>query len=102
MSNATHDDRPLIVGLGGTTRPGSSSERALAVALEAARELGARTDLIAPDQTTALTRAQRHLSVVHAAGPAVARAVRHVGARPRRTRLRELLVEYADPAAITD
>lgn len=47
MSNATHDDRPLIVGLGGTTRPGSSSERALAVALEAARELGARTDLIA-------------------------------------------------------
>ena len=47
MSNATPDDRPLIVGLGGTTRPGSSSERALAVALEAARELGARTDLIA-------------------------------------------------------
>ena len=42
---------------------------------------------------TALTRAQRHLSVVHAAGPALARAVRHVGARPRRTRLRELLVE---------
>src|SRR5438270_9409400 len=36
---------------------------------------------------TALTRAQRHLSVVHAAGPAVARGVREVGARPRRTRL---------------
>jgi FMN reductase len=47
MSNAAHDDRPLVVGLGGTTRPGSSSERALAVALDAARELGARTDLIA-------------------------------------------------------
>jgi FMN reductase len=47
MSNATPDERPLIVGLGGTTRPGSSSERALAVALDAARELGARTDLIA-------------------------------------------------------
>ncbi len=46
---------------------------------------------------TALTRAQRHLSVVHAAGPAVARAVRHVGARPRRTRLGGLLVEYAAP-----
>jgi exodeoxyribonuclease V alpha subunit len=43
---------------------------------------------------TALTRAQRHLSVVHAAGPAVARAVRHVGALPRRTRLRALLQEY--------
>jgi len=47
MSNTTHDEGPLIVGLGGTTRPGSSSERALAVALEAAEELGARTDLIA-------------------------------------------------------
>lgn len=43
---------------------------------------------------TALTRAQRHLSVVHAAGPAVARAVRHVGALPRRTRLCALLREY--------
>jgi exodeoxyribonuclease V alpha subunit len=43
---------------------------------------------------TALTRAQRHLSVVHAAGPAVARAVRQVGALPRRTRLLSLLREY--------
>jgi exodeoxyribonuclease V alpha subunit len=42
---------------------------------------------------TALTRAQRHLSVVHAAGGALARAVREVGARPRRTRLRELLLD---------
>ena len=40
---------------------------------------------------TALTRAQRHLSVVHGAGAAVARAVRDVGALPRRTRLRDLL-----------
>ena len=47
MSHAVNDDRPLIVGLGGTTRPGSSSERALAVALGAAQELGARTELIA-------------------------------------------------------
>ena len=45
---------------------------------------------------TALTRAQRHLSVVHAVGPALARAVKHVGALPRRTRLRELLVEYVE------
>ncbi|MGI8677682.1 MAG: AAA family ATPase [Jatrophihabitans sp.] len=43
---------------------------------------------------TALTRAQRHLSIVHAAGPAVARAVRQVGALPRRTRLVPLLREY--------
>ncbi|HSV67381.1 MAG TPA: AAA family ATPase [Mycobacteriales bacterium] len=47
---------------------------------------------------TALTRAQRHLSVVHAAGPAVARAVREVGARPRRTRLRTLLASGRPPA----
>jgi exodeoxyribonuclease V alpha subunit len=47
---------------------------------------------------TGFTRAQRHLSVVHAAGPAVARAVRQVGARPRRTRLRDLLREEV-PAA---
>ncbi|MCU1658760.1 MAG: Exodeoxyribonuclease [Pseudonocardiales bacterium] len=43
---------------------------------------------------TALTRAQRHLSVVHAAGPALARAVRQVGTLPRRTRLKERLAEY--------
>ncbi len=44
---------------------------------------------------TAFTRAQRHLSVVHAAGPALARAVREVGARPRRTRLGGLLARQA-------
>jgi exodeoxyribonuclease V alpha subunit len=42
---------------------------------------------------TALTRAQRHLSVVHAAGPRLAHAVRHVGARPRRTDLGRALAE---------
>jgi FMN reductase len=35
----------LIVGLGGTTRPGSTSERALAVALEAAAAAGCETRL---------------------------------------------------------
>jgi exodeoxyribonuclease V alpha subunit len=40
---------------------------------------------------TALTRAKRHLSIVHAAGSALARGVREVGARPRRTRLATLL-----------
>jgi exodeoxyribonuclease V alpha subunit len=44
---------------------------------------------------TALTRAQQHLSIVHAAGPVVARAVRHIGAIPRRTRLVPLLQQYA-------
>jgi exodeoxyribonuclease V alpha subunit len=36
---------------------------------------------------TAITRAQRHLSVVHAAGPRLAHAVRAVGSKPRRTDL---------------
>ncbi|MCL2781227.1 MAG: AAA family ATPase [Actinomycetia bacterium] len=48
---------------------------------------------------TALTRARRHLSVVHAAGPALAHAVRRVGARPRRTALLDRLREYADADA---
>jgi hypothetical protein len=41
------------------------------------------------------SRATRHLSVVHAAGPALARAVRETGPRPRRTRLAALLREGA-------
>ena len=40
---------------------------------------------------TALTRAQRHLSVVPAVGPALARAVRENGGRPRVTQLPLLL-----------
>ncbi|MGY1771023.1 AAA family ATPase [Blastococcus sp. SYSU D00813] len=42
---------------------------------------------------TALTRAQSHLSIVHASGAALARAVREVDVRPRRTRLARLLAE---------
>ncbi|HUY82939.1 MAG TPA: NAD(P)H-dependent oxidoreductase, partial [Steroidobacteraceae bacterium] len=40
------DASPLIVGIGGTTRPGSASERALRHVLARARELGARTELL--------------------------------------------------------
>lgn len=40
---------------------------------------------------TAFTRGLRHLSVVHAAGPALARAVRTTGHPPRHTRLAALL-----------
>jgi len=51
---------------------------------------------------TALTRARRHLSVVHAAGPALARSVKHIGSIPRRTRLAALLqIEIAAIAAPT-
>lgn len=44
---------------------------------------------------TALTRAQRHLSVVHGAGPALAGAVARRGEQPRVTRLAGLLAESA-------
>jgi exodeoxyribonuclease V alpha subunit len=44
---------------------------------------------------TALTRAQRHLSVVHGAGPALAGAVAEDGEQPRLTRLAGVLAEAA-------
>jgi FMN reductase len=40
---------PLIVGLGGTTRPGSSTERALQAALARAQALGCRTLALGSD-----------------------------------------------------
>jgi FMN reductase len=43
--NSKSGTQPLIIGIGGTTRPGSTSERTLAKALEAAAALGARTQL---------------------------------------------------------
>jgi exodeoxyribonuclease V alpha subunit len=55
------------------------------------------TMLSRPLVYTALTRAQRHLSVVHAVGSALARAVRTIGAQPRRTRLTELLIQDCAP-----
>ncbi|MBU7443502.1 NADPH-dependent FMN reductase [Paraburkholderia fungorum] len=39
--------RPLILGIGGTTRAGSSSERALAISLHAAEKAGADTIMLA-------------------------------------------------------
>jgi exodeoxyribonuclease V alpha subunit len=46
---------------------------------------------------TALTRARLHLSVVHSAGPALARAVEQIGQQPRRTRLRTLVAAPPHP-----
>ena len=43
------DQRPLIVGLGGTTRTDSTSERALRACLAAAGRLGARTEIFAAE-----------------------------------------------------
>jgi len=54
---------------------------------------------------TALTRARAHLSVVHGSGPALVRAVRDIGATPRRTMLAAALADQSDkpdrpPAAV--
>lgn len=43
---ALTDRRPVIVGVGGTTRVGSSTERALRIALAAAEQAGAATVLL--------------------------------------------------------
>jgi FMN reductase len=65
--------RPFIVGIGGTPRSGSSSERALEFALEKARELGADTELLGGQQlllpiyvpeATERNEAARHLVAV--------------------------------------
>jgi FMN reductase len=42
--------RPLVVGIGGTTRPGSTAERALHYTLAKARALGADTELLVGSQ----------------------------------------------------
>jgi FMN reductase len=45
---------PLIVGIGGTASPGSSTEQALAIALESAEKCGARTKMYGGAALTAL------------------------------------------------
>lgn len=47
-------DTPFVVGIGGTTRPGSSTENALRVALRHAQELGAETLLFGGAELAAL------------------------------------------------
>ncbi|MGW6455179.1 NADPH-dependent FMN reductase [Streptomyces sp. NPDC055078] len=46
MAAMNHEWTPRILGLGGTTREGSSSERALRAALDLAERAGAETDLL--------------------------------------------------------
>lgn len=47
MPGAAPPRRPLILGVGGTLRPGSATERMLRLSLEAAREAGAATEILA-------------------------------------------------------
>lgn len=77
MRNVEADWKPRILGLGGTTRAGSSSERALRTALDLAERAGARTDLLladdldlpayAPERGAAPPRAKRLLELVRRA-----------------------------------
>ncbi len=46
--------KPFILGLGGTTNPYSSTEQALAIALQAAADAGAETELFGSDRLMAL------------------------------------------------
>lgn len=50
----TDRTRPFIVGIGGTTRPGSSTESALRTALDFAAALGARTQLFGGPELSTL------------------------------------------------
>jgi FMN reductase len=46
MNDVERQWKPRILGLGGTTRPGSTSERALRAALDLAEQAGAQTDML--------------------------------------------------------
>jgi FMN reductase len=45
LTSLSSDRQPLVIGIGGTTRGASSTERALAFALRGAEDAGARTQL---------------------------------------------------------
>jgi FMN reductase len=53
-TSLTDASRPFIVGIGGTTRPGSSTESALRTALRFAGEMGARTQLFGGEALSTL------------------------------------------------
>ena len=54
MRQNNNNQGPLIVGIGGTTRPDSSTERALACALQHAQQCGARTQMFGGAQLAQL------------------------------------------------
>ncbi|MGV2980458.1 NADPH-dependent FMN reductase [Camelimonas sp. ID_303_24] len=77
--NMTHPPdwkRPLILGVGGTTRPGSSTEKALRLALDSAADAGAETialvgddldfPMYAPHDPQRTPKAARFISLVAA------------------------------------
>lgn len=69
---------PLVVGIGGSTRAGSSSELVLRAVLDAAERRGARTDLFAADRMP--VRPYDPARVDDAAAPALLDALRRADA----------------------
>lgn len=67
---------PLIVGIGGTAAPTSSTERALVLALAAARDAGARTLLFGGSDLATLPHYLTHGTTLPAKGQALIDAVR--------------------------
>ena len=77
MSSPTPPAKPLIVGIGGTTRPNSTTEKALRIALAAAAAQGAETVLAgaadidlpmyAPDLATRTEKATRLVALLRRA-----------------------------------
>ncbi len=67
---------PFIVGIGGTTRPGSSTEQALGLALAAAERQGARTQLFGGAQLVALPHYLTDAARASAEGQALVEAIR--------------------------
>ena len=69
-------DAPYIVGIGGTTRAGSTSERVLALALAAAEAKGARTELFGGEHLAKLPLFNPEVAAVSAEREALNAAVR--------------------------
>lgn len=73
-------ERPFIVGIGGTTRPGSSTESALRTALRFAEEMGARTQLFGGEALSTLDVYSPEQRERSAAQQAIVEAVRRADA----------------------
>jgi FMN reductase len=77
---ASNGRTPFIVGIGGTTRAGSSTESALRAALKHAEELGARTQLFGGDALAALDGYSPEVRERSAGQHAIVEAVRRADA----------------------
>lgn len=73
---AKSENRPFILGLGGTTKPNSSTEQALAIALKAASDAGAETQLFGSDMLCGLPHYLSDPAGLNDTGKALVDAVR--------------------------